>query len=104
MEICKMRVDCYLHAGEHETVTHEVCRVAHSFAGLEAATKLPWHPSLSRYPRLASPVEVGLLLLDVDGVEWVEAEPGGKGEPGLMGPPATDTLFSIFDTSLSSSL
>ena len=45
-----MSVDCYLHAGEHETVTHEVCRVAHSFAGLEAATKSPWHPPLSRYP------------------------------------------------------
>ena len=38
------------------------------------------------HPCLASPVEVGLLLLDVDGVEGVEPEPGGEGEPGLVRP------------------
>ena len=79
-------VVCYLHAGEHQTVAHEVCRVAHSFAGLEAAKK-SCYSLLSRYAYLASPVEVGLLLLDVDGVEGVEPEPGGEGEARLVRPP-----------------
>ena len=43
-----------------------MCRVADSLGGLEA-------------------VEVGLLPLDVDGVQRVEAEPRGEGEAVLVG-------------------
>lgn len=34
-----------------------------------------------------SPVKIGLLSLDVDGVDGIEAEPGSEGPPSLVGPP-----------------
>ena len=55
----------HLHGGEDEAVSDEVCRVPDALGGLEA-------------------VEVGLLALDVDGVERVEAEPRREGEPALV--------------------
>ena len=54
-----------LHGGEDEAVSDEVRRVADALGRLEA-------------------VEVGLLALDVDGVERVEAEPRREGEPALV--------------------
>ena len=54
-----------LHGGEDEAVSDEVRGVPDALGGLEA-------------------VEVGLLALDVDGVERVEAEPRGEGEAALV--------------------
>ena len=56
----------HLHGGQDEAVADEVRGVADALGGLEA-------------------VEVGLLPLDVDGVEGVEAEPRREGEPVLVG-------------------
>ena len=36
---------------------------------------------------MCSPIKVGFLLLNVDRVEWVEPEPGGESEAGLVRPP-----------------
>ena len=55
----------HLHGGEDEAVSDEVRRVSDALGGLEA-------------------VEVGLLALDVDGVERVQAEPRREGEPALV--------------------
>ena len=56
----------HLHGGQDEAVADEVRGVADALGGLEA-------------------VEVGLLPLDVDCVEGVEAEPRREGEPVLVG-------------------
>ena len=74
--------DVYLHTGQHETVPYKVCRVSHAFTGLETKQRI----SESDRGWINSPVEVRLLLLDVDRVEGVEPEPGGEGEAGLVRP------------------
>ena len=75
--------DVYLHTGQHETVPYKVCRVSHAFTGLETKHRI----SESDRGWINSPVEIRLLLLDVDRVEGVEPEPGGEGEARLVRPP-----------------
>jgi len=78
----------YFHRGEHQTVAHKVGRVADAFAVFEAATQLQVSKTKESEPKTKHPpVEIGFFSFDVDRVDRVEAEPGGKGESVFVRPP-----------------